>query len=448
MKKSKLTGWKHVYQFTIEQNIKNKSFIVSTVVITLLIMILCVCVNFLPAVIYDMSSDKQKELKVDNVYIYDQSGLTELDYAKLKEQKDSLKDIGLNSIASESEKENLDSEGKRNVMIEIKESETGYDVVASIPDKSEASKGNAKTIARYVADYFREQHCAEYGITSEQIAFNDLSISTNVVDLGEDNNIIILLVEYFVYLVIYMLFVILINTYGRMTSGIVAMEKSGKVMELLLTSIRPLATIVGKILAMTTLIVGQIVLWVIVGVASYFGSNAIFASIDGKYANGLSKFFDLLKGAGLTLNLSPIAIVLAALIVITGFTIYNSIAGFIGATVSKIEELGQAIQSLAFFLLVGAYIPLFGLINMITSENMQNTLLVISRVLPLSSFYVVPLELILGTGKLSDAFIALGLNVLTLAIIMLLISRVYEAVVLHSGNRLKIKDIIKISKNK
>lgn len=457
MKKNQLTGWKDVYQFTITQNIKNKAYIISTIVITLFVAILCVCINLLPAIILDTTSSQNQEIKgIDTAYIYDQSGLSDIDYSGLLQMDGIHEEMKVEEITSAEEmkdvgKDEKDTEKISNiVMVEILATQNGYDVVATIPEGSEASKEAASSLASLVATYFRQVHCNELNLTAEQIAFKDLPVKTSVTMLAEDEgtSFIALFVEYFVNVALVFIFMLLINSYGKMTASVVAMEKSSKVMELLLTSVRPVATIAGKVLAMSTLLIGQILLWIVVGLATFFGSNRILGAIDSRYSDGLSEVMAMLKEAGIVFDLSPMVVLTGILIIVTGFTVYIAIAGFVGATVGKIEELGQSLQTFSFLAVAGAYIPLFGYINMISTGITDNTLLNLSRVLPICSLYLVPAEMILGTDTISTGLIAVGINLITLVLLMLFVSKVYESVILHSGNRLKLKDIIQMSKNK
>lgn len=447
MKKNNSTGWKDVYQFTITQNMKNKSYLVSTIVITLFIVILCIAVNLLPALIFDTTSSSEIDtVTMDAVYIYDHSGRTEIDYTKLKDSEEIPEEMKVVTVDTE---EITYDETAKELLVTIDQIESGYEVVADVTKESGVSKKDASTMVGLIADYFRQVHCEELQLTQEQIAFKDLAVNTSVTMLGnEETNFVVLFVEYFMNFILIMVFMLLINSYGKMAASIVAMEKSSKVMELLLTSVRPFATILGKVLAMSTLLMGQIVLWIVAGLASFFGSNAILAMFDSKYADGVSELLSVLKNGGIILHFSPVILLISIVIVITGFTIYVAIASFFGATVGKIEELGQSIQMFSFLAIAGAYIPLFGFVNMVNTGAMDNTLLNISRIVPICSLYIVPSEMILGLGTVSDGLIAIGINIVTIVIIMTLVSKVYESVILHSGNRLKLKDVIKMSKNK
>ena len=73
----------------------------------------------------------------------------------------------------------------------------------------------------------------------------------------------------------------LIFIYGQMVAQSIAQEKTSKVMELLLTSVRPLAIIIGKILAMGSLALIQFMMIVASGVLGIAVSVPLSSSIIG-----------------------------------------------------------------------------------------------------------------------------------------------------------------------
>ena len=73
----------------------------------------------------------------------------------------------------------------------------------------------------------------------------------------------------------------LIFIYGQMVAQSIAQEKTSKVMELLLTSVRPLAIIIGKILAMGSLALIQFMMIIASGVLGIAVSTPLSSSIIG-----------------------------------------------------------------------------------------------------------------------------------------------------------------------
>lgn len=457
MKKNQLTGWYSVYQFTIVQNIKNKAYLISTAVITLLVVAACICIHLLPAIVLDLTSSRKDEIKnIRTVYVLDESGLTALDYKEVTQELQSTEAIQVEAFSSVNEWEDLlvqQANGQMTsdaVLVRIVKQDRSYQIIASIAEKGEVTKDEAGTLASHIATYFKTTHTQELQLTQQQIALKELPVTMNVIKLGEqdDGTMWARLVEYIVNITLIFVFMLLIISYGKMTSSIVAMEKSGKVIELLLTSVRPLATIIGKIFAMVTLLLAQIGIWIVVGTITFFSTDAILRTMDAKYNEGFVQIFQVLKEQGIVLNLSVEVVLVAIIILVTGFTVYISIAGFFGAMVGKIEELGQSLQTFSFIAVIGAYIPLFGYIQMLSSDNMNNVLLNITRVLPISSMYMIPAGMILGTHTIGEGLLAIGINAVTLVLLLLFISSVYEFVILHNGNRLQWKDLMKTIQGK
>lgn len=447
MKKNKWAGWTEVFRFTIAQNTKNKSFIISSVVITLVVALLCVAINVLPAIIFDtVGSNSVRQVEIDRIYIKDESGRNAIDFSGIASMEGMPE--GVEVISTDTVDVVLDSEVKDLVVV-IEATEYGYEISPTITEESGVSKRDANSIVDKVSTYFKKMHCDALGIRQEQIELQNIDIATEVTMLSDGQaDFVVLFVEYMVNILMIVVFILLVSSYGRMAASAVAMEKSSKVIELLLTSVRPMATIAGKIIAMATLLTGQIVLWIVTGFVFYYGSNSIMAGINSKYADGLKELLTMLSEGGVQLHVSPMILLISAFVLITGFTVYITLASVVGATVSKIEELGQALQTFMMLAVVGSYLPLFGQINMITSGTTQNTLLNISRVLPISSLYLIPSELILGTNTLQAGLLALGINIVTLFVVIAIVSKIYESVILYSGNRLKPKDIIAMLKNR
>ena len=421
MKKNSWAGWKDVFQFTISQNMKNKSFIVSSVVITLVVALMCIGINLVPALIFDIASKKEvKTVDVNTIYIVDESGRDKIDYSNLVHTKGMPENL---VVVEATKVEGEQKEEEKELFVTIEKEELGYKV-STVLKNSGVSKKDANAVLDMVAEYFKQAHYKDLGITEEQVAFNQLEVSTKVNMLNEkQTNFVVLFVEYFVNLLIIVVFMLLISSYGRMSANAIAMEKSSKVIELLLTSVRPVATIAGKVIAMSTLLTGQLVLWILSGTVCFYGSKFVLAGIDSKYADGFKELLTMLKDGGIKLNLSPLVLILAVAILVTGFMTYITIASLAGATVSKIEELGEALQIFMLLSVAGAYLPLFGLINMITSEAANNTLLKISRILPISSLYLVPAEMMLGTNTISSGLISLGVNLVTMFVVILFVSK-------------------------
>ena len=211
-------------------------------------------------------------------------------------------------------------------------------------------------------------------------------------------------------------------------------EKSSRVIEFLLISIKPLALMIGKILAMLTAVLVQVVSLIIV----VFLSNKLSSAFSsGNSGAGLSQ----LLPADIFNNLNPINILFCLLVVVLGMTFYAALAGLTGATVSRLEEMNEGLTLFTFVNMAGAYIGIAA--NVLTGPGVNGY--VILNVIPLSSPFLLPCN----SDRKGRPLIA-GAVVLQLIFIMLLfrfVARVYEAVILHNGSRIKFNELFKLYKS-
>ena len=237
----------------------------------------------------------------------------------------------------------------------------------------------------------------------------------------------------------------LIFIYGQMVAQSIAQEKTSKVMELLLTSVRPLAVIIGKILAMGSLALIQFLMIIASGALGIVVSTPLSSSIIGSSEETGAVTSQLMTEVGNALGgFSPIVIVLIIIVFIVGFIFFALIAGLIGATVSRMEDLNAAMQPMAIIGVLGfylAYLPS-------SMGGEANTMALISYYLPISSPFSIPSALLTGAMDIPQALLAVLVLCVFAVLMALLVARAYEQVILHTGNRVKSSDIIGLAKNK
>ena len=91
-----------------------------------------------------------------------------------------------------------------------------------------------------------------------------------------------------------MLIYFLVLFYGQNTSGSVILEKTSKLMDTFLISVKPKAMIFGKVLAICAAGVLQFAIWVIAAVAGFAVGTALVRMINPATTMGLVRFFSIL----------------------------------------------------------------------------------------------------------------------------------------------------------
>ncbi|MBW4840463.1 MAG: ABC transporter permease [Paenibacillaceae bacterium] len=232
-------------------------------------------------------------------------------------------------------------------------------------------------------------------------------------------------INYVIVYVLIILFFMTIMMTGNMIAAEVTAEKSSRIMEILITSVSPLAQMFGKILGMFLIGLLQI---------------AIFAGV---IAVNISLPYNQPVLADFNLQLSDIRVevlVLGLVFYVLGYFLYATLFAAIGSLVSRTEELGQAIMPITMLSLAAFYIGIFSL----SAPN--SVLMKVSSYIP----FVSPVSMIVrvGIGEPPVWEIAASLVVLTIAIFLFgwLSAKIYRTGVLLYGKRPSFKELRKAMK--
>lgn len=440
MKKSNITGWKDVYSFSLIQTFKSKAFIISFLITLVLSLVSMPLLSFLNG--GDNTADNSSLVK--KVYINNKSTLTGMDFKELR-NKDQFSHItfeviegSYDEIASRIEESETES-----IILTIAEDEAQVSLTFTKASESILEESDLSPLADEITKQFQIYRNAALGISDEQLGMLNAKVDTLVTmsDVnGEeivDEDTSISGIEYaFIYVLIFILMMI-INTSSTQIAHAIVTEKSTRVIEYLLTSIRPLAIIVGKILAALTSILLQIVSML----ALVFISNKLVSSA------GLGNGKDILSQylpENMFANLSVFNIVLCLVIIILGFIFYATLAGLVGATVSKIEEINEGLKLFIFLIVIGVYIALAAAI--VLSEAGENDFITFSLLFPLSSPFILPGAIMIGKTSFPIVIISMALLIIFIILLFKFVAKVYETLILHNGNAIKFKELFKISK--
>ncbi|SFB63876.1 ABC-2 type transport system permease protein [Amycolatopsis marina] len=184
-------------------------------------------------------------------------------------------------------------------------------------------------------------------------------------------------------------------------------EKQTRVVEILVATVPVRALLAGKILGHTLLNLGQVVVLAVAApIALRLGGHE---ELLGVIAPALGWFVPFLC---------------------LGFVLLAAMWAVAGALVSRQEDLGSS-MGLVMMLVMGPY---FGV--MFFSDNA--TVLTVLSYVPFSSAVAMPVRLFVGQAQVWEPFVALGLLVGTLTLIVLLASRLYSGSLLLTGGKVRL----------
>jgi ABC-2 type transport system permease protein len=201
-------------------------------------------------------------------------------------------------------------------------------------------------------------------------------------------------------------------TGGQLVAQGVVEEKSSRVVELLLATIRPWELMTGKVLGIGLLGLIQVAAYGIVGV-------------------GLASALGVL-----TLSLSAAAGTVIWLVVwyLIGFVMYAFAFAAAGALVSRQEDAAGVIMPVLIFVIVGYVLGIS-----VLPGDPGNHLVSVLSVIPLFAPTLMPMRLAMGGVPAWEAALALVLALAMIPALAALAGRIYRNAVIHIGARVSLR---------
>lgn len=201
---------------------------------------------------------------------------------------------------------------------------------------------------------------------------------------------------------------IAILSYGSWMLSGVTEEKTNRVVEVLLSSLRPWHILGGKLIGIGLLGLGQLLALVGVGLAAIRLSGAVeIPEIPVDSAVALVGWF------------------------ILGFLLYAIIYGAAGSLVSRMEDAQNAAAPLTIVALVG-YLFSFAALN-----DPDGTVAIVGTYIPFTAPYVAPIRLAIGDIAVWEMTLAVVITIVTIGLLVRLAGRVYTGGLLRYGGRVK-----------
>lgn len=204
--------------------------------------------------------------------------------------------------------------------------------------------------------------------------------------------------------------------YGYWVAAGVVEEKSSRVVEVLLATVRPSQLLRGKILGIGVLGLLQLLL---IGVVGLIAAQTVGS-------------LDFPSGA-----IATIGIVLVWFVF--GFFFYAGLFAVAGSIVPRQEDLQSTMTPLTL-LIVGSF-----LIGLNAIGNPSSTLATVASLLPPSAPLVMPSRVVLGETSLLGALLSVAITVAATVALIPIATRIYSAAVLRPG-RVRIRQALRASR--
>lgn len=207
--------------------------------------------------------------------------------------------------------------------------------------------------------------------------------------------------------------------FGQFVAMGIVEEKQNRVVEVVLSRIKPAQLLVGKVLGIGALGLAQVLAIAAAAVVALTFIDVPDVSVTGIGAEIIASviFWFLL-----------------------GYTLYSFLYAALGATVSRQEDLQGAIILPVFLILPGFFLA------QVAGEFPDGTLAVVGSLVPFWSPMVMPVRMAAGGVPWWEVAISVLLVVLTIVVLVRVGARVYTGAVLRTGARVKLRDAWKAAR--
>lgn len=416
-----------ILAYTFKENSRKKTFIISTI-ITLLLTISIISV---PAIMNKVGSNEKNKTeqgtKVDKnqehkgiVYVVDSKEVLKGDLNKLSSAFTGY-DFKAESVNNIEMLKNKVKDEDKSVLLII-------DDINGVPKfdylVKEAGNGiSPSDVSRVIKGVFVTDLLSKAKVSDNVSALVQSDVIYNVTELGKGK-----INSYISSLVISILLFFAIYFYGYGVALSVSSEKSSRVIELLVTSTKPSKIILGKTAAMGLLGLIQLSLVVVTGIITYKLNFPENFQIAGQVFN-----FSNFTGFG---------IVMIILYFILGYSLYAMMNAVAGATVSKSEDVNSTLMPISIISMLAFYMGYFSLMAP------KGKVAIIASIIPFSSPFSMPCRVIATEVPSWQIAASIFSLVITIVLIAWISIKIYSNATLHYGKRLKIKDLVQMSRNK
>lgn len=448
MRRDEYAGWKEVYTFSLRQELKQKSFK------GLLILMCVVILALMPVSAWLQRRDQgqEKDTEISRFTIYDETGMG-IDYSHAMEGE-RYRGMQVAQETAEGFEAHVkaleESRDSTELIVRITYEEMGYFNLTFVKAAAAALKDrDCDGLSQDFESFFREARIGAVDVSQEQLDFISQPVETRVEYTtsegeitAEEDNEGISMTEYYVLLGGIVIIMLIISMGGGQIALSIVTEKSSKVVEYLMINVRPMALIVGKILAALTTVVIQFAAYGVCYLLSGTVTRLLFddgqGSAEAQQASGIAELLS---------NVNAGTVLLAVVMILVGVFFYSIVAGLAGASVSKMEEMAEGLKLYQMFLVAGSYIGIFLCIFQMLGDVNQ-MVVNICCVIPLSAPFVMPANLLLGKVSIPIALVSLAVAILCTAGLFSFTAKVYESMIFYNGSVLKLKDILQIAKNR
>ena len=416
-----------VTQREFATRVKKKSFII----MTLLMPFLMSALMFLPLLLSLIESSDKK-----TVAVVDQTGLYQAEF----KSNDKYLFVPTEKMTPQMRSDSTDVAAVLLITADLSEKPGS----AALYSQEEIPSDLSDLVNSILTDVVQRQKFAKYNIPELDAIIDDVQTPVEVekirwTDEGERQSMSDFLsgVGMLLTFVIYMF----VMAYGAMVLQSVSEEKSNRIVELMVSSVKPFQLMMGKIIGIGLVGVFQVLIWAVI-IASVM---AIGGTMTGVAMFG-SGDMTAMQGADMDAGMKIFAIIsqlplleiisLFVLYFVGGYLLYASILAALGASVNDQQDTGQMMMPVMIVMVFAFYVGFY------SSMNPDGPMAFWCSFVPFTSPIVMMVRIPFGV-PLYQEIISVALLYATAIALTYLGSRIYRIGILMYGKKPSFKEIFK-----
>ena len=396
-----------IFQYELMNYIKNKSYVITTVIIALVAGIIMFVPNFID--IGSVTGENKNDVSDENsgadsdstILVYDKSGMvTDISFIQNFYHDDAIKKAsGENELVDKVKADEVSAGFVVNSL-------TDYDYYVynqSMTDDNQVVFTQVMTVLNQMV------YCQKNGIDYASLtqAFNpQIDCHENILGKDMGSN------YWYCYGLVMVIFMIIIM-YGSMVATSVTQEKSNRTMEVLVTSVDTNLLFFAKVLAGA--------------VAALIQSAVMLGTVLISYKINQDKWGGMLN---MILDIPANVLVVFALFGIGGFLFYTFIYGAMGALVSKTEDINKSAGGVQMVIMIVYFITLASL------TDVDGIMIKVTSFLPVSSYSAMFARVAMGSVNTWEI-------VASIVVVGIIGAKIYRMGTLRYGNPIKLSNAFK-----
>ncbi len=400
-----------VMKFTMKDMVKRKSFIVSTIIFLIMIVVGFNIPNILKVFNGETTGSKLVIVDENNVFEGTLESLKNIDTGY---------EIEISNEKYEAIKEKIDNDEiesaiiveKQNNNIKIRYIVKNTTMMENVPDN----------IVSMMNSLYSNLQISKLGLTESQLQSItpkfEFKLEQTETEKANGNVFAMMLLSIVLFYAIYFC--------AYQVSSSITTEKTSKIIETLVTSTSPKTIVLGKTIGIGLVGLLQMILLVATAIIS------AKAFLEPELINSILDMS----------TITPYLGIVTVIYFILGYLAYALLYALTGSTVSKPEDIQSANGPVAMLAVVGFYLSYFTMMNPTSNLN------VFASIFPISSPFCMPFRIMMGLASTTDVLISIAVLVVTILLIAKVTIKIYSNAILNYGTKMGFKDIIKMYKDK